>query len=188
MSAKKPRAPLRAKKRKKGIVQADAESTKKAASKKAPKKRRRTRESSKTPDLVATESQITNSMEKGGMEQKTMMQVPDAVREVAEKTVEQAEKAFNSFLNAANQSVAIIPGPAAEISKKTLAFTEQNMKAAFDYARKLLHAKDMQEVMQIQSEFFRSQFTAAQEQMKQMSADAVSTAKDVIRDISKSKV
>jgi hypothetical protein len=34
------------------------------------------------------------------------------------------------------------------------------MKAAFEYARKLLHAKDMQEVMQIQADFFKSQVSA----------------------------
>ena len=50
------------------------------------------------------------------------------------------------------------------------------MKAAFEYARKLAHAKDIQEVMQIQSEFFKSQFAAAGEQMKQMGAYAVSAS------------
>ena len=46
--------------------------------------------------------------------------------------------------------------PTTEMSKKTLDLTEQNMKVVFDYARKLLRAKDMQEVVQIQSEFFKS--------------------------------
>ena len=50
----------------------------------------------------------------------------------------------------------MIPNPATEMSKKTLALTERNMKVVFDYARKLLHAKDMQEVMQIQGQFFKS--------------------------------
>jgi hypothetical protein len=60
------------------------------------------------------------------------------------------------------------------------------MKAAFEYARKLLHAKDMQEVMQIQGDFFKSQIAAAEEQMKQMGKEAVSAAKDVAQDSSKS--
>jgi phasin len=114
------------------------------------------------------------------------IQVPDAVREMGEKAVEQTEKAFDAFLSAANQSVAMIPSPATDISKKTLAYTEQNMKAAFEYARKLLHAKDMQEVMHIQGEFFKSQLAAAQEQMKQMGSGAVSAAKDVAQDVNKS--
>ena len=80
---------------------------------------------------------------------------PDAVRELAETTVEQAERAVDALLSAAHQSVVMIPNPATEMSKKTLALTEQNMKVFFDCARKLLHAKDLQEVMQIQSQFFK---------------------------------
>ena len=83
------------------------------------------------------------------MDQKMMMEVPTQVRELAEKTVNQAEKAFEAFLTAANQSVAMIPGPTTEMSKKTLSLTEKNMKAAFDHARQLVHAKDMQEAIEI---------------------------------------
>jgi hypothetical protein len=45
-----------------------------------------------------------------------------------------------------------------ELSKQALSFTEQNMKAAFDHARKLVQATDLQQAMQIQSEFLKSQF------------------------------
>ena len=116
-------------------------------------------------------------------ESKMIMQVPEAVREMGEKAVEQTEKAFDAFLSAANNSVAMIPSPATEMSKKTLAFTERNMKATFDYARKLLHAKDLQEIMQIQGDFFRSQLAAVQEQMHQVGSDAVSATSEVAQDI-----
>jgi phasin len=173
-----------AKRNKTGIVRADEEarSTKATTSKKSPKKASRPRQmtdSSKPADAAMVATSLSRTMEKSAMDPKMTMQVPDAVREVAEKTVEQAERAFDAFLSAANKSVAIIPSPAADISKKTLALTEQNMKAAFEYARKLLHAKDMQEVMQIQGDFFKSQFAAVEEQMKQMGKEAVSAAKDV---------
>ena len=185
MPDQKPQAPPPAKGSKKSIVQGDAESrpTKEAVVKKSPKKARQV---PKTAELVATEPQVTTSIEKTVMDPKMTMQVPDSVRELAEKTVGQAERAFDAFLSAAQQSVAMIPSPANEMSKKTLAHTEQNMKAAFEYARKLAHAKDIQEVMQIQSEFFKSQFAAAGEQMKQMGADAVSASKSAARDFDKS--
>lgn len=96
------------------------------------------------------------------------LEVPAELRNMAEKTIEQAEKAFGMFFDAANNSMASITHPAAEISKKALSLTEQNMKAAFDHARKLVHATDLQEVMQIQSEFLKNQFTNAGEQMKQI--------------------
>jgi hypothetical protein len=46
------------------------------------------------------------------------MQVPNAVRELAEKTVEQAERAFEAFMSAANKSIATVPNPATDLSKK----------------------------------------------------------------------
>ena len=113
------------------------------------------------------------------MDPKMTMQVPEVVREMAEKAVGQTEKAFDAFLSAANKSVAMFPSPAADMSTKTLVLTERNMKATFEYARKLLHAKDMQEIMQIQGDFLKNQLAAAEEQMKQMRSGTVSAAKDV---------
>jgi phasin len=157
-----------------------ARSPKQTPSKKSPK-----RDSAKGANVVTVATSSNRSMENATMDPTMPMQVPEAVREVAEKAVEQTERAFDVFLSAANKSVAMMPSPATEISKKTLALTEQNMKSAFEYARKLLHAKDIQEVLQIQGDFFHSQLAAAQEQMKQMGTGAVSAAKDLEQDINK---
>jgi hypothetical protein len=42
-----------------------------------------------------------------------------------------------------------------------------------------MHAKDINEVMQLQSDFLRNQFGAATEQLKQMTGGVVTAAKDV---------
>src|SRR6266403_5016322 len=89
------------------------------------------------------------------------LEVPAELRDLAEKTIDQAEKAFGLFFDAASKSIGSIPNPGADISKQALSFTEQNMKAAFEHARRLVHATDLQQAMQIQSEFLRSQFTNA---------------------------
>lgn len=96
------------------------------------------------------------------------LEVPAELRDLAEKTIDQAEKAFGMFFDAATKSMSSVPGPGADVSKQALAFTEQNMKAAFEHARKLVHATDVQEAMRIQSEFLRSQFTNAGDHMRQM--------------------
>jgi phasin family protein len=83
------------------------------------------------------------------------------------------------FFEAANKSMASIPSPTMAISKKVLLLAEQNMKASFDHARNLAHATDVQEAMQIQSEFMKNQFANAEEQMKQMAEGVMSAAKDV---------
>jgi phasin len=109
------------------------------------------------------------------------LEVPAELRELAEKTIEQAEKAFGMFFDAASKSMTSVPGPGSEISKQALTFTEQNMKAAFEHARKLVHATDLQEAMRIQSDFLRSQFTNAGEHMRDITGAVMSSAKDMTK-------
>jgi phasin len=117
----------------------------------------------------------------GVLEEATMaeskLEVPAELRDLAEKTIDQAEKAFGLFFDAASKSMTSIPGGNTEISKQALTFTEQNMKAAFDHARKLVHATDLQEAMRLQSEFLRSQFTNAGEHMREISGKIMSAGK-----------
>ncbi len=105
------------------------------------------------------------------------LEVPAELRDLAEKTIDQAERAFGMFFDAAGKSMTTMPGTAGDVSKQALAFTEQNMKAAFEHARKLVHAKDLEEAMRIQSEFLRSQFTTAGEHMREISGKVMSAAK-----------
>jgi phasin len=105
-------------------------------------------------------------------------EVPDEVRNMAEKTIEQAEKAFCMFLDAANKSLASIPLPTTEMSKKALSFTEQNMKAAFEHAKTMVQTTDLQKAMQIQSEFLKNQLTNVGEHVKKITEEVMSAAKD----------
>jgi phasin len=109
------------------------------------------------------------------------LEVPAELRDLAEKTIEQAEKAFKLFFDAASKSMTSMPGGSTEISKQALTFTEQNMQAAFEHARKLVHATDLQEAMRIQSEFLRSQFTNAGEHMRHITTEVMSTARDAMK-------
>jgi hypothetical protein len=59
------------------------------------------------------------------------------------------------FFDAAKNSMASIRSPGTEIAKQALSFAEQNMKAAFDHARKLVQETDLPQAMQIQSEFLK---------------------------------
>lgn len=103
-------------------------------------------------------------------------QIPNEVRDFAEKSVEQARKAFEGFAGAAQKALdgaADMPFPvpgAKEMSVKALSFAEANVNAAFDLAQKLVHAKDPQEVFKLQSEFVQSQLSAIQDQTKELGA------------------
>jgi phasin len=101
-------------------------------------------------------------------EQQFKLEIPAQIKEVAEKTIDQAERGFSAFIEAANKSVSMIPNPTTDMSLKALSHTEQNMKAAFDHAKKLVQAKDLQEAMRLQAEFLKAQYDAATEQLKEL--------------------
>ena len=64
------------------------------------------------------------------------------------ETMSQAEKAFAAFFSTPpSKKNDDLNHARTEISKQALSFTERNMKAAFDHARKLVHATDLQEAM-----------------------------------------
>jgi phasin len=105
---------------------------------------------------------------------KMTMEVPPQVRDFAVKSVDQAERAISSFMESASKSVAMVPSPMNDTAQQALAITEKNLKAAFEHARKLMNAKDINEVMQLQTEFLRNQFGIATEQSKQMSGGIAS--------------
>lgn len=116
---------------------------------------------------------------------KTMKyEIPTEMREFAEKSVDQARKAFDGFLTAANKAVDTVHGStstmqssASDATKKTLSYAEQNVAAAFDHAQRLVRAADLQEAMQLQTEFARSQFAAMQSQMKEIGELAQNAAR-----------
>jgi phasin len=112
--------------------------------------------------------------EEAMMDPKMTLEVPPQVREFAEKSVDQAEKAISSFIESATKSIATVPGPMNEVARQVLAITEAVMKAQFEQARKLMEAKNINEVMQLQSEFMRDQFGAANEQFKKMTSSMLS--------------
>ena len=114
-------------------------------------------------------------------QQQFKLEVPAQIKEVAEKTIDQAERGFSAFIKAANKSVSMIPNPTTDMSVKALSLTEQNMKAAFDHAKKLLQAKDLQEAMRLQAEFLKAQYEAATEQLKEMGNSVRSSGVDVVK-------
>ena len=94
-------------------------------------------------------------------------EVPNELRDFAERSVDQARKAFEGFLTVAQKTVSAA-GDAANTSQSgaksmsasVLAYTEQNLNAAFDLAHKLVQAKDPQEAFALQSEYLKSQLNA----------------------------
>lgn len=104
---------------------------------------------------------------------KTPYEIPTEMRDFAEKSVEQARKALDGFIGAAHKAVDLMQNSAAqaqsqsgEATKKAIAYAEQNIAAAFDLAQRMVQAKDVNEVMQLQAAFMRQQMASLQTQMK----------------------
>jgi phasin len=111
-------------------------------------------------------------------------EIPPEMRDFAEKSVEQARKAIDGFMSAAQKTAETVEGSANTVqasakdaARKTFSYTEQNLSAAFDLAQRMVRAKDMQEAMQIQAEFVRTQFESMQAQMKEFGSMAQSAMK-----------
>ncbi len=110
--------------------------------------------------------------------------IPNEVRTFAEQSVAQARKAFEGFIQAANQAMGQFQGQAqntrstaTEIAHKSMAYAEQNVSTTFDFAQKLMHAKDSAEVMALQSEYLSRQMQAISAQVQDLGQ---STAKMVV--------
>jgi phasin len=104
-------------------------------------------------------------------------EIPNELREFAEKSVDQARKAFEGFVGAAQKAVgqaddtaSTVQSNAKAVGGKAIGFAEVNIRAAFDHAERLVRAKDVQEVLSIQSEYLRTQIATIQDQTKQLGA------------------
>jgi phasin len=102
-------------------------------------------------------------------------EIPTEMRDFAERSVAQARKAFEGFMGAVHKTSGALEGQAnpamqgaRDISTKAVSFAETNVNAAFDLAERLVHAKDVQEVLAIQAEYLKSQMEAIQTQTREL--------------------
>jgi phasin len=101
-------------------------------------------------------------------------EVPNEMRDFAERSVEQARKAFEGFLSVAQRATGAAgdavksPESAKSVSAHVMSYTERNVNAAFDLAQKLVKAKDPQEALALQSDYLKTQIAVLQEQVKEL--------------------
>jgi phasin len=103
------------------------------------------------------------------MPQGSPFQIPEQLRELAERSVDQARTAYGQFMDAmlnaqSKWSVGLptstITGGFKEIQELAIKFARQNADANFALATDLARAKDIAEVLAIQSRFAQSQMQA----------------------------
>lgn len=106
-------------------------------------------------------------------------EIPHDMRNFAEQSVEQARRAFDSFMNAAQRAASNIEGQtsavqtgARDVRNKAMTFAEKNVAVSFEFAQKLLNAKDIEEVTRLQTEFVQRQMQALAEQAQELGQTA----------------
>jgi phasin len=112
-------------------------------------------------------------------------EIPAEMRNVAEQSVVQARQAFDGFMSAAQKAVerveeqtAAAQAGAKGAGEKAMSFAEKNIASSFDFAQRLVRAKDLEEMMRIQSEFMRSQMEALSNQAKELGQAATRGGQD----------
>ncbi|MEP3279079.1 MAG: phasin [Stappiaceae bacterium] len=127
------------------------------------------------------------------------IEVPTAVREVAEKSVEQARVAYDKFKTVAEGATDVLEDSMEssrqsmiEINVRALDAARANTDATFDFFKELVSVKSISEAVELQSAFARKQFEAVTEQSKELqelstkfAGDVAAPAKDAFEKVTK---
>jgi len=107
------------------------------------------------------------------MADQTQFEIPEPMRAFADKSVDQARKAFDDFMSAtvkaidkAETSAKSLQDGARDVNRQTIGFLESNVAASFEFAQKMVRARTMEELQAIQREFLERQMATAQSQTK----------------------
>jgi phasin len=103
------------------------------------------------------------------------MAVPEAFRSFAEQSVAQSREAYEKAKDAMEEAVEVLEKSIDKAGQGTAAFnrkmidiTQANLNSGFDLAKNLAGAKNITEIMELQSAFFRSQFETLAKQAEEV--------------------
>lgn len=114
--------------------------------------------------------------------------VPPEMRTFAETSVDQARKAFETFLTSAQSAASAIDsqGSAAragvkDIGSKAIQYAEKNVAASLEYAQSLIKARDVTEIMRLHTEYVQNQMRSLAQQASEMGQAMTKAAVDATR-------
>jgi phasin len=104
----------------------------------------------------------------------------DKIREMLTETLDRLRKASAEYFGLLEKGLSSSPLPVADQAKQFCGYMERNVTATFDLGNKLIQAKDMQEAVKIQSEFFQDQMRSLTDHAKSMGESAMKAATGVL--------
>jgi phasin len=100
------------------------------------------------------------------------LEIPTELRDFAERSVDQARKAFESFVAAAREALAAAASEAeAEpAGAKLIGFAARNVNAGFDFVQALVQVKDLHEALTLHNAYLRAERSAIEAQAEAIGA------------------
>jgi len=86
----------------------------------------------------------------------------------AKASTRPAKRTTASSRDVVTKSTDVITNGAREINEKAVRYTEANLQANFELAQRLVHAKDLKEALDIQSQFARQQMETFAHQAQEL--------------------
>jgi len=118
------------------------------------------------------------------------IEVPEMVRDFAEKGVQQAKEVYARIKSAAEETTDVLEDTytsatkgATEFNLKALEALRVNMNASFDYTRELFGSKTLAEAVELSATHLRKQFESLSAQGKTLSALAQKVATETAEPI-----
>ncbi|NVN88362.1 MAG: phasin family protein [Rhodopseudomonas sp.] len=90
----------------------------------------------------------------------------EVILKIMSKNLEQARGAMTNYLQFIEKSLSVSPMGASSQANTLKGYVDRNVAATFDFSEKMLHAKDFQDVVRIQTEFLQAQFRVLTDQAK----------------------
>jgi hypothetical protein len=105
----------------------------------------------------------------------------DWMRAIAEQNLNQSRAAFEGLLSVARNAVRDVDQQTAAICDHSMTFAEETLSNTFDFAHKLMHMKEPQELAQIQSEFVNRQAQLLGDQTKELGQRIMQGAHEAVK-------
>jgi phasin len=120
----------------------------------------------------------------------TSSEIPADVTAFAQKSVDQAQAAFEKATELAHSNVQVLDAASsacksrfADLQMKSMEFVQSNFNATFAFARKMLAVKDAAELFALQQGYAREQVQALQRQAAELNELTVLLAKETLKPV-----
>lgn len=115
------------------------------------------------------------------------LDMPEQLRKIAQKNIEQAAQAYGQFMNAMADAMEMWTGslPSNDVTDAfkslqdmSIRAAKENAEAGLEHAKNLANAKNLMEIVQLQTEFAKKQMDALTAQSQGFGARLFAAAKE----------